>query len=167
MYGVKTIVGNKYKGAGVNVIHGITKNLRFMAEHTLKAKGREISPESIHDEIREMKIVILDRPRHEKLIKTVKELGAQLILVTDDDLTPTLAVAGNEVDIITGVGGIPEAILSAIIIERLGGEMSLKILPAEVVQNEKLLGKLHNWNLFKKNEIDILRNFKILRPGFQ
>lgn len=165
MYGVKTIVGNKYKGAGVNVIHGITKNLRFMAEHTLKAKGKEISPESIHDEIREMKIVILDRPRHEKLIKTLNGLGVQLIPVSDDDLTPTLAVARNEVDLITGVGGIPEAILSAIIIERLGGEMSLKILPADVVQNEKLLGKLHNWNLFKKNEIDILRNFKIVRPG--
>lgn len=165
MYGVKTIVGNKYKGAGVNVIHGITKNLRFMAEHTLKAKGKEISPSNIHDEIGKMKIVVLNRPRHEKLMKTVKELGAKLISVTDDDLTPTLAVAGNEVDLITGVGGVPEAILSAIIIESLGGEMSLKILPADVVQNEKLLGKLQNWNLFKKNEIDILKNFKIVRPG--
>ncbi|MCF6155467.1 MAG: fructose-bisphosphatase class II [Candidatus Brocadia sp.] len=165
MYGVKTIVGNKYKGAGVNVIHSITKNLRLMAERSLKANGKEISPQSIHDEIKEMKIVILDRPRHEKLIKTVKELGAQLILVTDDDLTPTLAVTRNDIDLITGVGGVPEAILSAIIVEKLGGEMSLKILPADIAQDEKLLGKLHNWNLFKKNEIDILRNFKIVRPG--
>lgn len=165
MYGVKTVVGNKYKGAGVNVTHGITKNLRLMAAHTLKAKGKEITPQSISDEIKEIKIVILERPRHEKLIKTVKELGAQLILVKDDDLTPTLAVAGNDVDLITGVGGIPEAILSAIIIEKLGGEMSLRILPAEVAQDEKLLRKLDNWNLFKKNEIDILRNFGIVRPG--
>ena len=164
MYGVKTIVGNKYKGAGVNVIHGITKNLRFMAEHTLKAKGKEISSQSIRDEIKEMKIVILDRPRHEKLINTAKELGAQLILVKDDDLTPTLAVTRNDVDLIAGVGGIPEAILSAIIVEKLGGEMSLRILPADVAKDEKLLGKLNNWNLFKKNEIDILKNFKIVRP---
>ncbi|MFN3533310.1 MAG: fructose-bisphosphatase class II [Candidatus Brocadia sp.] len=165
MYGIKTIVGNKYKGAGVNVIHGITKNLRFMAEHTLKAEGKEISPQSIQDEIKEMKIVILDRPRHEKLIKTAKELGAQLTLVKDDDLTPTLAVTRNDVDLITGVGGIPEAILSAIIVEKLGGEMSLRILPADVAQDEKLLAKLNNWNLFRKDEIDILRNFKIVRPG--
>lgn len=165
MYGVKTIVGNKYKGAGVNVVHGITKNLRLMATHTLKAKGQEISQQNIHNEIKELKIVILDRPRHEKLIKTAKELGVQLILVKDDDLTPTLAVTRNEVDLIAGVGGIPEAILSAIIVEQLGGEMSLRILPADVARDEKLLGKLNNWNLFKKNEIDILRNFKIVRPG--
>ncbi|GAN31750.1 fructose-bisphosphatase class II [Candidatus Brocadia sp. AMX2] len=165
MYGVKTIVGNKYKGAGVSVIHGITKNLRLMAERSLKASGKDISPQRIYDEIKEMKIVVLDRPRHEKLIKTVRELGAKLILVTDDDLTPTLAVTRNDVDLITGAGGVPEAILSAIIVEKLGGEMSLKILPADIAQDEKLLGKLSNWNLFKKNEIDILRNFKIVRPG--
>lgn len=165
MYGIKTIVGNKYKGAGVNVIHGITKNLRLMAAHTLKAKCKEISPQNIHDEIKEMKIVILDRPRHEKLINTAKELGAQLMLVKDDDLTPTLAVTRNDVDLIIGVGGIPEAILSAIIVEKLGGEMSLRILPSDIANDEKLLGKLNNWNLFKKNEIDILRNFKIVRPG--
>ncbi len=165
MYGVKTIVGNKYKGAGVKVIHGITKNLKFMAAHTLRAKGMEISSESIHNEIKEMKIVILHRPRHEKLIHTIKELGAQIILVQDDDLTPTLAVTNNEVDLIAGIGGIPEAILSAIIIEKLGGEMSLRILPADVAKDEKLSGKLNNWNLFKKNEIDILKNFKIVRPG--
>lgn len=165
MYGAKTIVGSKHKGAGVSVVHGITKNLRLMAEHTLKTKGKQISPQTIHDEIKEMKIVILNRPRHEKLIKTIKELGAQLILVQDDDLTPTLAVIRGEIDLITGVGGIPEAILSAIIIEKLGGEMHLRILPADVVQDEKLLGRLENWNLFKKNEIDILKNFKIVRPG--
>ncbi|OOP54980.1 MAG: hypothetical protein AYP45_17340 [Candidatus Brocadia carolinensis] len=165
MYGAKTIVGSKHKGAGVSVVHGITKNLRLMAEHTLKTKGKQISPQTIHDEIKEMKIVILNRPRHEKLIKTINELGAQLILVQDDDLTPTLAVIRGEIDLITGVGGIPEAILSAIIIEKLGGEMHLRILPADVVQDEKLLGRLENWNLFKKNEIDILKNFKIVRPG--
>ncbi|KKO19261.1 MAG: hypothetical protein DCC43_10605 [Candidatus Brocadia sp.] len=165
MYGAKTIVGNKYKGAGVSVIHGITKNLRLMAEHTLRAKGSEITPGNIHDEIKEMKIVILDRPRHAKLIKTIKELGAQLILVKDDDLTPTFATARKEIDLITGVGGIPEAILSAIIIEKLGGEMSLRILPADVAQDEKLSGKLSNWDLFRKNEIDILKNFKIVKPG--
>ncbi len=165
MYGAKTVVGNKYKGAGVNVTHGVTKNLHLMAVHTLKMKGRDISSQNICDEIRALKIVILERPRHEKLIKTVKGLGAQILLVKDDDLTPTLAVVRNDIDLITGVGGIPQAILSAIIVEKLGGEMTLRILPAEVAQDEKLLRKLINWNLFKKNEIDILRNFRIVRPG--
>ena len=165
MYGVKTIVGSKYKGAGVNVLRGITKNLTLMAENTLKGKNKEIDPQNVRDEIKKMKVIILDRPRHEKLIRTVKELGAQLILVKDDDLTPTLAVTRGEVDLIIGVGGIPEAMLSAIIIEKLGGELSLRILPSGIAQDEKLSGMINNWNLFRKNEVDILKNFKVVRPG--
>ncbi|HLG28928.1 MAG TPA: fructose-bisphosphatase class II, partial [Candidatus Brocadiales bacterium] len=165
MYGVKTIVGNKYKGAGINVLHGITKNLTLMAGNTLKGENKEIDSQSVRNEIKKMKVVILDRPRHEKLIRTVKELGAQLILVKDDDLTPTLAVTRGEVDLIIGVGGIPEAMLSAIIIEKLGGEMSLRILPSGIAQDEKLSGMINNWNLFRKNEVDILKNFKVVRPG--
>ena len=88
MYGVKTIVGNKYKGAGVNVTHGITKNMRLMAENTLKVKNKEITPQNVRNEIEKMRVVVLDRPRHEKLIETIKGFGAQLILVKDDDLTP-------------------------------------------------------------------------------
>ncbi|HLE88145.1 MAG TPA: fructose-bisphosphatase class II, partial [Candidatus Brocadiaceae bacterium] len=162
---VKTIVGIKYKGAGVNVTHGITRNLTLMAENTLKGENKEITSQKVRDEIKTMKVVILDRPRHEKLIKTVKDLGAQVILVKDDDLTPTLAITREEVDLIIGVGGIPEAMLSAIIVNKLGGEMSLRILPNNVAQDEKLLGMINNWNLFRKNEVDVLKNFKIVRPG--
>jgi len=165
MYGIKTIVGSKYKGAGVSVVYGTEKNLTLMARHTLKKKGKELTPENISREIQAMKIVILDRPRHSKLIKTVEELGAKLILVRDDDLTPTIAVARNEADMITGVGGVPEAVLSAIIIEKLGGEMCLRIIPTHIAQDETLLRNLNNWDLFKKNEIDVLKNFKIVRPG--
>ncbi|MBO1223456.1 MAG: fructose-bisphosphatase class II [Candidatus Scalindua sediminis] len=167
MYGVKMIVGNRYKGAGVNVTQGVTKNLRLMAQNTLKNKNKEITLQNIHGEIEKMKVVILDRPRHEKLVKTIKRLGAKVILVKDDDLTPTLAVTSNEVDLIIGVGGVPEAVLSAIIVEKLGGEMCLRILPADVAQDEKLLRKLDNWNLFRKSEIDILKNFGIVRPGIE
>ena len=52
MYGVKTIVGSKYKGAGVNVTHGITKNLTLMAENTLEGKNEEITPQNVRDEIK-------------------------------------------------------------------------------------------------------------------
>jgi fructose-1,6-bisphosphatase/sedoheptulose 1,7-bisphosphatase-like protein len=165
MYGVKTIVGNKYKGAGVNVTQGITRNLRLMAQNTLKNKNKEITSQNIHGEIKKMKVVVLDRPRHEKLVKTIVKLGAEVILVKDDDLTPTLAVTRSEIDLIIGVGGVPEAILSAIIVEKLGGEMCLRILPADVARDEGFLGKLDNWNLFMKSEIDILKNFGIVRPG--
>ena len=121
-----------------------------MARHALKNSGKAVTPENIRREIAMMKVVILDRPRHNKLIKTVAELGAELILVKDDDLTPTIAVAKNEVDLIIGVGGVPEAVLSAIIIEKLGGEMCLRIIPTHIAQDEGLLGNLNNWDLFKR-----------------
>ena len=165
MYGIKTIVGSRYKDAGVCVTLDIEQNLRRMATHTLKKKNREANSQSIHEEFRKIRVVVLDRPRHEKLIKAIEGLGAKVILVKDDDLTPTFAVANNEVDLITGVGGVPEAVLSAIIIEKLGGEMSLRILPAHVARSEMLLEMPESWDLFRKNEADMLKNFKIVRPG--
>ncbi|MGR3293078.1 MAG: fructose-bisphosphatase class II [Candidatus Scalindua sp.] len=165
MYCVKAIIGNKYKGAGVNIAHGITKNLKLMAEKVLKAKNEVITSQNIDDEIQKMKIVVLDRLRHKKLIETIDNSGAEVILVKEDDLTPTFAVTRGEIDMIIGVGGVPEAVLSGIIIEQLGGEMTLSVLPHEVAQEEHLLGQLKNWDFFKKNEIDILKNFKIVRPG--
>ncbi|ODS32624.1 MAG: putative fructose 1,6-bisphosphatase [Candidatus Scalindua rubra] len=165
MYGIKTIVGNNYKGVGVNVTQSIRMNLKLMAEHTLKNRNKESTLQSINDEIKKMKIVVLDRPRHKKLIETINSLGAKVILVKEDDLTPTFAVMRNEVDLIIGVGGIPEALLSAIIVEKLGGEMTLRILPIEVAQDDRLLRTLGSQILFRKNEVDILKNFKIVRPG--
>ena len=165
MYGIKTIVGNKYKGAGVNVTNEIAKNLNLMAENTLKNKHKEITLQNIRDEIKKIKVVVLDRPRHKRFIETIKDRGAKVILVKEDDLTPTFAVMRDKVDLIFGVGGIPEAVLSAIIVERLGGEMTMRILPIDVAQDEQLLEKPKNWDFFRKNEVDILRNFKIVRPG--
>ncbi|MCP4266825.1 MAG: fructose-bisphosphatase class II [Candidatus Brocadiaceae bacterium] len=166
MYCVKAIYGNKYKGAGIDITNGITKNLKLMAEKALKDKNEKPTLQNnIDDEIRKMKIVVLKRSRHEKLIKTITDLGAEVILVKEDDLTPTFAVSKGEIDMIIGVGGVPEAILSSIILSQLGGEMTLRILPLEVAKEEQLLGKLKNWDLFKKNEIDILKNFRIVRPG--
>ncbi len=165
MYCVKAIVGNKYKGTGVNITHGITKNLKLMAEKVLKDKNEEITPQNIDDEIHKMKIVVLDRLRHKKLIETINNLGAKVILVKEDDLTPTFAVTRGEIDMIIGVGGVPEAVLSGIIVAQLGGEMTLRVLPYEVALEEHLLGKLKHWGFFKKNEIDTLKNFKIVRPG--
>ncbi len=165
MYCVKAIIGDRYKGAGVNITNGITKNLKLMAEKSLKDKNKEISPQNIADEVRKMKIVVLDRLRHKRLIETINNLGAEVLSVKEDDLTPTFAIARGEIDMIIGVGGVPEAVLSGIIVAQLGGEMTLRILPYGVATKEHILGKLKQWDSFKKDEIDILKNFKIVRPG--
>lgn len=165
MYGVKIIAADKYKGAGVSVTRDIKENLRLMARHICCKMAREISLQNIYNEIKKMKIVILSRPRHKRLVETIEALGAEAILVRDDDLSPTFAVVRNEVDLIIGVGGVPEAVLSALIVKGLGGEMSFRLLPREVAEDERLLLKKKNWDSFRKNEIDILKNFQIVRPG--
>lgn len=164
MYGVKIIAANKYKGAGLSVTQDVKENLRLMAEHICCRAAREISTQDIYNEIKKMKVVILSRPRHKRLIETIEALGAEAILVKDDDLSPTFAVVRNEVDLIIGVCGVPEAVLSGLIVKSLGGEMSFRLLPREVAEDESLLLK-KNWDSFRKNEIDILRNFQIVRPG--
>ena len=80
--------------------------------------------------------------RHKKLIETINNLGAKAVLVKEDDLTPTFAVSRGEIDMIIGVGGVPEAVLSGIIVAQLGGEMTLRVLPYEVAREEHLLGKI-------------------------
>ena len=112
-----------------------------MAEKILNDKSEDITPQYISDEIHKMKVVVLDRLRHKKLIETINNLGAKVILVKEDDLTPTFAIARDEVDMIIGVGGVPEAVLSSILVEQLGGEMTLRILPLEVAQQRTAIGK--------------------------
>ncbi|MCP5004653.1 MAG: fructose-bisphosphatase class II family protein [Planctomycetes bacterium] len=167
MYGTKTVVGKKYKGAGVSADQPVTKNLTLMAKHTLKNRDEEPTRENILAEIRKMKILTLDRSRHRTLAKAVSSMGATVILVKDDDLTPTFAAVRDEIDLIVGVGGVPEAVLGGIIVEHLGGEMTLRILPSNVALDEGLVIKRKNWDSFKKNEIDTLRDFKIVRPGME
>lgn len=165
MYGTKTIVGSNYKGAGVRADLPVTQNLTLMAKHTLKKRNEEQSADNIRAEIKKMRVLTLERSRHKKLAETISYIGATAILVKDDDLTPTLAAVRNEIDLILGVGGVPEAVLSAIIVKHLGGELTLRILPTEVALDEGLLRKRENWEYFRKNEIDTLRNFKIVRPS--
>lgn len=166
-YAAKTIVGEKYAGSGVNVNHSIHENLILMAKKILKNESRRIDQQAIQEEIKKLKVVILNRQRHKSLIKAIKEIGAQIILVEDDDLSPTFAVARNEIDLIIGVGGVPEGVLSAMLIEKLGGEMTLRLLPDDITSNEDVFTNHCNWDHFKMDEIEILKNFHMVKPGLE
>ncbi len=165
MYCTKLISAKKYKGSGISLTNGITKNLLLMSEHLQKSENKEPSSYRSYALIKQMRVIILDRPHHKQLIKTIDSLGAKVILAKDDDLSPTLSVVREDIDLMIGVGGVPEAVLSALIVENLGGEMSIRLLPASVAKDEKLLRNFKNWDSFRKEEIDVLKNFKITRPG--
>ena len=68
-------------------------------------------------------VVVLDRDRHEELIGALRDVGARVSLITDGDVAPVIAAAtpGSGVDLLMGVGGTPEGVISAAAVKSLGG----------------------------------------------
>ncbi len=78
-------------------------------------------------------VCILDRPRHEALIKKVRATGARIKLITDGDVAGALQTAMPEsgVDILMGIGGTPEGVITAAAMRCLGGEIQGKLWPRD------------------------------------
>ncbi len=78
--------------------------------------------------VADITIIILDRPRHEDLIREVREVGARIKLITDGDLSAAIscAVSGTGVHGVMGIGGAPEGVLSAAALRCLGGEIQAR-----------------------------------------
>lgn len=75
--------------------------------------------------IRDLTVVILNRPRHTALIQDVRSIGARIKLISDGDLAASLAAAMEDsgVDVVLGIGGSAEAVLSAAALRCVGGEI--------------------------------------------
>jgi fructose-1,6-bisphosphatase II len=73
-------------------------------------------------------VVVLDRPRHEKLIGELREVGARIKLITDGDLSGAIscAVSGTGVHAVMGIGGAPEGVITAAALRCLGGEIQAR-----------------------------------------
>jgi fructose-1,6-bisphosphatase II len=84
-------------------------------------------------------VVILDRPRHEGLIKEVRETGARIKLITDGDVAGAVmtAIDGTGLDLLMGIGGSPEAVLAAAALKCLGGEIQCKLFARNPQEREK------------------------------
>ena len=79
----------------------------------------------------EISVVVLDRDRHAELIAGLREAGAKVNLITDGDVAPAIAAAraGTGVDLLMGIGGTPEGVISAAAVKCLGGAMQGKLWP--------------------------------------
>jgi fructose-1,6-bisphosphatase II len=97
------------------------------------AKAKGVKPE-------EISVVVLDRDRHEQLIEALREAGARVMLITDGDVAPSIASAdeGTGVDLLMGVGGTPEGVISAAALKCLGGGMQGKLWPRDDEERGKL-----------------------------
>ena len=110
----KLIVGPMVAGH-VNINDPVSQTLGTIAERLSR-------------NVWDLTIVILDRPRHEKLIADVRAAGARIKLISDGDLTAAISVAvsGTGVHAVMGTGGAPEGVLSAAALKCLGGEIQAK-----------------------------------------
>jgi len=91
-------------------------------------------------------VVILDRPRHDRLIAEVREAGARIKLITDGDVAGSIMAArdGTGVDLLLGVGGTPEGIITACAIKCLGGVIQARLAPRDEAEREKALAAGHD-----------------------
>lgn len=114
-YMEKLVVRPQAKGM-VDIRKSVKENLEALA----KALGRDID---------DLVVVVLDRPRHESLIKEIRAAGARIKLISDGDITPAIAatVEGTGIHALMGIGGAPEGVLSAAAVKSLGGEMQARM----------------------------------------
>lgn len=91
--------------------------------------------------IDDLTVVILDRPRHQEMIRQVREVGARIRLITDGDVMAAILAAMEDytgIDVLMGIGGAPEAVLAAAALKCTGGEIQCKIWPRSDEEREKL-----------------------------
>lgn len=81
-------------------------------------------------DIRDLKVCILDRPRHEELIAKVRESGANIQLITDGDVSAVIATCkkNTKIDMYVGTGGAPEGVLAAAALATFGGQMQGRLV---------------------------------------
>ena len=91
-------------------------------------------------EVNDLVIIVLDRPRHERLIADIRKAGARIRLISDGDLSAGIsaAVVGTGVHAVMGTGGAPEGVLTAAAMRCLNGEIKGKLVLTKPADRERL-----------------------------
>ena len=125
----KIAIGGGYPDGTVDLDWSPEQNIKSLA----KAKGVPVS---------EITACILDRPRHEAIIKAVRQTGAAIRLITDGDVAGVIHTANaaeTGIDIYMGVGGAPEGVLAAAALRCIGGQMQGRLVTKSAEQKERAL----------------------------
>ncbi|MEU1298356.1 class II fructose-bisphosphatase [Streptomyces shenzhenensis] len=103
------------------------------------AKAKRSAPEDVT-------VVILDRPRHEGIINEIRETGARIKLISDGDVAGSILALreGTGIDLLLGVGGTPEGIISACAVKCLGGTIQGKLWPKDDDERQRALDAGHD-----------------------
>jgi fructose-1,6-bisphosphatase II len=117
VYMNKIVTGPEAKDC-IDIDAPVSENLKNIAA----AKKKNVS---------EITVVVLDRPRHEQLLDDIRSAGARVKLISDGDVSASIeaALPDREVDVLMGIGGTPEGVLSAAAIHCIGGGIQCKAWP--------------------------------------
>jgi fructose-1,6-bisphosphatase II len=126
VYMEKIVVGAKAKGT-IDLSLSPTENLQRIAE------ARQCYVE-------DLTVVVLDRPRHERLIKEIREAGAKLRLIGDGDLSAAIATAVRDsgIDVLMGSGGAAQGLLAAAALKGMNGDMQGRFLTRSEAERAKV-----------------------------
>jgi fructose-1,6-bisphosphatase II len=102
---------------------------------------------AIGKSVDDLTVMILDRPRHEKLIADVRKVGSRIRLIRDGDVAGAIAAGrpGTGIDLLLGVGGSPEAVIAAAALKCLGGGIQCKLWPRN--EDERRYAQEHGHDL--------------------
>lgn len=117
MYMDKIAVGPKARGV-IDINASIEDNMRNIAR-------------ALKKDIKEVTVTMLDRERHEKLVKEIRRIGCRIKLFKDGDVAAALATCFDKtgVDVLMGIGGAPEGVIAAAALKCMGGEFQGKLHP--------------------------------------
>ena len=102
-------------------------------------------------QVKDLVVIVLDRPRHEKLIEEIRKAGARIRLIGDGDLSAGIAAAvrGTGVHAVMGIGGAPEGVITAAALRCLHGEMVGRL----VVDNKELEKRMEKMGISDPNKV--------------
>lgn len=114
----------------------LNKSVRENVEAVAREKGVDSS---------EIIVCVLDRPRHEKLIADLREIGCGIMLIPDGDVAGVIATTDPDttIDIYMGSGGAPEGVLAAAALRCVGGQFKGRLL----FRNDDERGRAHKWGI--------------------
>jgi fructose-1,6-bisphosphatase II len=136
-YMEKIAVGPAARGV-IDITKSPTENLKAIAD----AKGVYVN---------ELTAIILNRPRHEKLIAEVRKAGARIRLIEDGDVSAAIATCKEEsgIDVLFGTGGAPEGVLAAAALRCVGGDMQGRLVP----RNQEEIERAHKMGIKDMNKV--------------
>ena len=113
----KIAVGPKAKGC-IDINASVEENIKNVAE-------------VLNKDVSEVTITVLDRPRHDELVAEIRRVGARINMITDGDILGALSTCFDYpgVDMLMGIGGAPEGVISAAAMKCIGGEIQGIIKP--------------------------------------